>query len=135
MSSPRNRTITLSERERARRVLKLTKATKIDSRVYCGSIESALDLLPENSFDLIIADPPYNYGVDFGNDSDKRSDKEYRKWTQDWIAKLPRVASANASIYICCGWEYSALYQSALAKAGFAVLNRITWKRDKGRGA
>jgi DNA modification methylase len=135
MPSPLNRTITLSDEERACAVQKLPEKTEVVSNVYCDTVEQALTVLPENYFDLIIADPPYNYGVDFGNNSDKRSEADYREWTKGWIAQLPRVASQNASIYICCGWEYSSLYQAALESAGLSILNRITWKRDKGRGA
>src|SRR6185295_1089029 len=82
-----------------------------------------------------VADPPYNYGVDFGNGSDNRSDSEYRQWVNLWVSQLSRVAKPTASIYICCGWEYSGLYQQALEAAGLTLMNRITWKRDKGRGA
>jgi DNA modification methylase len=135
MPSPLNRTLTLSDEERSLPVPILPDHEEDVSNVYCGSVEHALDILPKSSFNLIIADPPYNYGMDFGNDSDKRTDEDYRAWTTDWILKLPRVATPNASLYICCGWEYSALYHSALEQAGFSVLNRITWKRDKGRGA
>src|ERR1041385_232971 len=135
MPSPLNRTITLTKREQRRAVSPLPLKGPIPDGAYCDTVERALEGLPSNHFDLIIADPPYNYGVDFGNNSDKRSEADYREWTMNWISKLPRVATANASIYICCAWEYSSLYQEALEGCGLHVLNRITWKREKGRGA
>src|ERR1051325_5441422 len=110
MPSPLNRTITLTDEEQRRAVSPLPSNGPIPIGVYCDTVERALEVLPAGHFDLILADPPYNYGVDFGNDSDKRSEKDYREWTMDWIVKLPRIATANASIYICCGWEYSSLY-------------------------
>lgn len=137
MPSPRNRTLTLSEEEQRSAVATLPADLKVGvpSNIYCGSVEDTLERLPANFFDLIIADPPYNYGVDFGNDSDKRSSTDYQTWTRSWISKLARVASHNASFYICAGWEASGLYQSAIEASGLTIQNRITWKRDKGRGA
>jgi len=136
MPSPRNRTLTLDPEDRVREVAKISDHFgTLRSGIYLGEVEESLQVLPEESFDLIIADPPYNYGVDFGNNSDKRSDAEYCGWIRAWISLLPRVAKPTASIYICCGWEYSADYQRALESAGLTILNRITWKRDKGRGA
>jgi len=105
------------------------------SNVYRADVIEALDILPGNHFDLIVADPPYNYGIDFGNDSDKRNDAEYRAWTRNWVQKLVRISKPSASFYICIGWEYSGFYQQELEAAGLTILNRITWKRDKGRGA
>lgn len=40
--------------------------------------------LQENSAQIIIADPPYNIGKDFGNDSDKQPMEEYLKWSEKW---------------------------------------------------
>jgi DNA modification methylase len=136
MPSSRNRTVTLDEDDLRRQVVNLPRSGEdFRSGIYCGEVEDALDCLPPESCDLIVADPPYNYGVDFGNGSDRRSDIDYREWLHNWIAKLPRAAKPTASFYICCGWEYSGAYQQALESAGLTILNRITWKRDKGRGA
>ena len=137
MPSPLNRTITLTEEEAIATVefLPATPVTETKSNIYAGEIERALEILPHDYFDLIIADPPYNYGIDFGNRSDRRSDREYRDWVYKWIPKLIPVSKPHAAFYICTGWEYSGLYQQALEDAGLTILNRITWKRDKGRGA
>ena len=41
----------------------------------------------------------------------------------------------NGSAYVCCQWLHSGMYQVMLQEAGFNILNRITWKKDKGRGS
>ena len=105
------------------------------SGLYCGEALSALDGFPSEYFDLVIADPPYNLGHDFGNNSDAQPEESYERWMREWIAKLARPTKPHGSVYLCCDWRHSALCQSALQSSGFAVLNRITWKRDKGRGA
>ena len=136
MPSPLNKTIRLSAKEKDSVVASLPKRISSHaSGIYLGEILSALKTLPENYFDLIIADPPYNLGVDFGNESDRQSESEYRNWVYSWVALLPRVLKPNASLYLCCDWRQSSLFEDALKRTGLSVLNRITWKRDKGRGA
>jgi len=44
------------------------------------------------------------------------------------------VLKDTASIYICCDWECSGPIAEALGRY-FTVRNRITWQREKGRGA
>ncbi|MDD5769573.1 MAG: site-specific DNA-methyltransferase [Candidatus Gracilibacteria bacterium] len=59
-----------------------------------------MEKLPDNLFDIIIADPPYNIGKDFGNKSDKQNMEEYVKWSKKWIKEAFRVLSENGTIYI-----------------------------------
>jgi DNA modification methylase len=136
MPSPLNKTIRLTEAERRKVVPKADKKLSLLSNgLYCGDALTALQHLPDASFDLVIADPPYNQGIDFGNKSDKQEEKKYREWVSRWMKLLPRVLSDKGSIYICCDWIHSGFYQEELEAAGFTILNRITWKREKGRGA
>ncbi len=137
MPSILNKTLRLSETENAAplRSLPTSPLDSITPGVYLGDVIQALDILPAEYFDLIVADPPYNYGIDFGNDSDRRGKGEYETWVRAWIPKLLRVSKPNASFYLCTGWESSGLFQQALEASGLTIINRITWKRDKGRGA
>jgi site-specific DNA-methyltransferase (adenine-specific) len=41
--------------------------------------------LPDGSIDLIVADPPYGLGKDYGNDSDMRSGEDFLAWTREWL--------------------------------------------------
>ena len=136
MPSARNKTIQLDEAERQATVpVWVGLQTRPSSGIYCTSIEEALPSLPSHHFDLVIADPPYNLGRDFGNDSDNRSEADYEKWVYEWVGLLPNILTKQGSVYICTDWRHSSLYQSALESAGLNILNRITWKREKGRGA
>jgi len=56
--------------------------------------------MPDNSIDTIIADPPYNIGKDFGNDSDKQEMQQYLVWSQEWIAEAYRVLKDGGSMFI-----------------------------------
>lgn len=56
--------------------------------------------IPDNSIDTIVADPPYNIGKDFGNDSDKQDMDEYFKWSQEWIKEAYRTLTNGGSMFI-----------------------------------
>lgn len=139
--APRNRTITLTEAEKERyaeRLLTLTAPTELDAvrnRTICGDIFTALDYLPSTSVDLLFADPPYNIAKSFNRRTfTPLPAAEYEAWLDSWVSKLPRLLKPTASIYICGDWRSSAaIYR--VAEKYFVVRNRITWEREKGRGA
>ncbi len=137
MPSPLNKTLRINELpDGAVEPIAAMNATLFrESGIFQGNITEALTELKGANFDLIIADPPYNIGKDFGNDSDKRSSKDFEDWSHNWIAQIASVASATATMYVCCHWKTSGMIQAALSLHGWSVLNRITWKREKGRGA
>lgn len=56
--------------------------------------------IPDNSIDTIVADPPYNIGKDFGNDSDKQDMEEYLKWSQQWIGEAYRTLKEGGSMFV-----------------------------------
>ena len=60
-----------------------------------------LNKIPKNiKFDLVIADPPYNIGKNFGNSSDNLPLVEYIKWSEIWITKCLSLLKENGLIYI-----------------------------------
>tara|TARA_A200000113_G_C8779641_1_gene327116 strand:- start:179 stop:937 length:759 start_codon:yes stop_codon:yes gene_type:complete len=56
--------------------------------------------LPDNSADIIICDPPYNIGKDFGNNSDKQEFQNYLNWCDQWIEQCIRILKPNGTLYI-----------------------------------
>jgi len=56
--------------------------------------------MKDESVDIIIADPPYNIGKDFGNDSDKQQMDSYLKWCDEWIYECIRVLKPTGTLYI-----------------------------------
>ena len=62
-------------------------------------IEGMKDLKKE-SVDLIICDPPYNIGKDFGNDSDKKKLDDYLDWCDKWIEECFRILKPKGTMYI-----------------------------------
>ena len=108
---------------------------EIDGKLIHQDLFACIDLLPDQFIDLLIIDPPYNLTKKFGNSTfSKTSSEEYEDWLGTWMAKLKRCLKKSASLYVCCDWQSSKSVQTILEKH-FIVRNRITWEREKGRGA
>lgn len=88
----------------------------------------SLEILPtleDNSAQIIIADPPYNIGKDFGNDSDKRPMDEYLKWTEKWINECIRILKPNGTMFI---YGFSEVLALILSKVPYNINRRwIVW--------
>ena len=104
-------------------------------RTLCADIFEVLDLLPKAFADLLFLDPPYNLDKDFGGLRFARRDGDaYLAWLRSWLPRLVPALKPGASIYLCGDWESSGALQTALSEVA-VVRNRITWQREKGRGA
>ncbi len=141
MKAERNKTIEVTEKEQAellKRCTKIEKPAKIDDildKTIIGDSFEIMKYLPKGFADLIIADPPYNLFKDFGGNKFKKSSfEEYEKYTESWIEAIYPLLSENGSLYVCCDWESGMVIGNVLRKY-FVVRNRITWQREKGRGA
>jgi site-specific DNA-methyltransferase (adenine-specific) len=93
--------------------------------VIQGDALVILPTLQENSAQIIIADPPYNIGKDFGNDSDKQPMEEYLKWTEKWIKECLRVLKPNGTMFI---YGFSEILAMILSKVPYEINRRwIIW--------
>ena len=91
--------------------------------------------LPGEFIDLLILDPPYNLTRDFNGIHFKRRDSErYIAWFQKLMTLLSPMLKPRATAYVCSDWRTSALVFPVLDEQ-LIVRNRITWEREKGRGA
>lgn len=139
--APRNRTLTVSEDEKLqliRQTISLSEPTPrevIENSLIYQNLFSALDFLPDSFIDLLIVDPPYNLNKKFGkNKFSKTSAANYEEWFESWLRRVVRCLKDDASVYVCCDWRSSSVIQNVLEKY-FIIRNRITWEREKGRGA
>lgn len=108
---------------------------QIASKIIRQDIFDALPYLPDTFVDLMIIDPPYNLNKKYGESAFSRTDAvSYESWVESWLRQLIRVLKPTASVYVCCDWTSSNSIHGVLAKY-FKVRNRITWEREKGRGA
>ena len=139
--APANRTLTLSEEEfqhykqHLQKLNYKTKIAEVRDRVFCEDTFKALPYLPDRFVDLLFADPPYNLTKAFNNSRFKKTSiDQYAEWLDSWLSQTVRLLKPTASVYICGDWESSAAIQRVGEKY-FIPRNRITWEREKGRGA
>jgi site-specific DNA-methyltransferase (adenine-specific) len=98
------------------------------NKIFNQDILSGVNQIPDNSLDLIIADPPYCLGKDYGNNSDKMKPQDYLAWSQKWIdAVLPKLKNTG-SMYVFLTWRYSPEIFSYL-KTKMTMVNEIIWDR------
>src|SRR5713226_7841927 len=141
LRAPRNRTIDLSREDRQRLRLRFIEAASLRHSgmppigTILGDSMEIVKLLPESFVDLLILDPPYNLNKTFnGLKFNKLPVKDYTSWLDSVVVKLRPLLKNTASIYICGDWHTSASIFEVASKH-FVVRNRITWEREKGRGA
>ncbi|NBO18050.1 MAG: site-specific DNA-methyltransferase [Proteobacteria bacterium] len=139
--APQNRTLAMLPREAealAQQLLVLKRSAKlgdVKDRVLLQDMEKAVTLLPAACVDLLVLDPPYNLSKQFGESRFlRKSMAAYEAQLDGWVRPLLPLLKQNASVYICGDWQSSpAIY--AVAEKYFTVRGRITWEREKGRGA
>lgn len=139
--APRNRTIEIGADEVVSLQKQLVSSDQLgdrphsDNLVICGDAFEVLPRLPNCHFDLLFADPPYNLTKRFGKESFReRSSDEYEEWLDSWLKLCVPLLKPGASAYICGDWRSGSVIQSVGSRY-FKLQNRITWEREKGRGA
>ena len=107
----------------------------IRDRSINGDSFQVVRQFPDRFADLALVDPPYNLDKRYdGLNFKHQSTGEYQEYTQRWIDLIKPKLTPTASLYVFADWQTSVALAPVLA-ANFTVKNRITWQREKGRGA
>ena len=72
----------------------------VQNTIYNEDCILGMKKIKDSSVDIIICDPPYNIGKDFGNDSDKQKMDDYLIWCDQWIAECLRILKPHGTLYI-----------------------------------
>lgn len=111
------------------------KISDIKNKTINGDSFSVLKKIKEKFADLMIVDPPYNISKDYhGFKFGSKDNLNYEIYTKSWIEATLPLLKENSSIYVCCDWKSSLIIGKILSEY-FNIQNRITWQREKGRGA
>ncbi len=138
--APRNRTLEVAAGEipalRSRLVFDASGLDGAENKIVCGdALEILSKLNPERKFDLLFADPPYNLTKTFGKERfNERSSDAYERWLDSWLKLCIPLLKDTASVYICGDWRSGSAIQNVGSRY-MKLQNRITWEREKGRGA
>lgn len=101
----------------------------------CGDAIELFKSIESNSIDLIVADPPYNLGKNYGNNHDFKETDDYIKFTRDWLSEASRVLKPNGTIYVFMGVRFiSYLYDIMDRDVKLNFNSWIVWHYTQGLG-
>jgi len=134
-----NRTIQIDDNEITELEAMLSDKDSIADCVYDrivnGDLFEIIDSIPDGCANLIIIDPPYNLRKDFGDKTFKTMKTgEYEDYLRSWFHKVCKKLTPDGSLYMCGDWKCTSSIQRVIEEE-LTILNRITWQREKGRGA
>lgn len=139
--APRNRTLTCSQAEvenYSRLLSRLdgkASPAELEGKVINQDLFEAAKHLPEAFADLIILDPPYNLSKNFHGHLFKGREKdEYAEYFGAILDAVLPALKPGGTLYVCSDWKTS-MHIAPLLEERLCVRNRITWEREKGRGA
>lgn len=117
---------------------KLSKSLELENildKTINQDLFSVLEFLPSNAFDLIVADPPYHLTKTFNGRTFRwKTTQDYEDYLESWIPEMVRLLKPHGSMYVCGDWRSSSAVHR-VAEKYLKIQNRITWEREKGRGA
>lgn len=103
----------------------VTEQINLKQDVILGDSLSILPTLASESAQIVIADPPYNIGKDFGNMSDKQPMDEYLIWCETWIKECLRILKPNGTMFI---YGFSEILALIMSKVPYNINRRwIVW--------
>ena len=136
----RNRTLTVSESEipaLEKSIMSVDdlKRSFVDNAIVNANLFDCLEYIPNDYFNLIIIDPPYNLDKDFhGKKFSSMKSSAYEDYLRSWFYKVCDKLAPNGTLYMCGDWKCTSSMQRVIEER-LTVINRITWQREKGRGA
>lgn len=107
----------------------------IEQRVILGDALQEMQKLEAASVDLIVADPPYNLGKDYGNNHDIKGFDDYLAFSKQWLSEACRLLKPNGTIYVFMGFRFiSYLYNILDRDLGMFFNGWIVWHYTQGIG-
>ena len=111
------------------------------NQILHGDCIEVLNIFPENSADLIFADPPYNLQLQKDlyrpnmtkvdaviDDWDKFEDyKAYDRFTLEWLSACRRVLKDTGTIWVIGSYHNIFRVGAIMQDLGFWILNDILW--------
>ena len=106
-----------------------------DIQIITGDAVQGMRKLNSASVDLVIADPPYNLGKDYGNNHDIKGFDEYLAFSRDWLREAHRLLKPNGTLYVFMGFRFiSYLYDILDRELQMFFNNWIVWHYTQGMG-
>ena len=104
-------------------------------KIILGDSLQVLEQIPANTIDLVVADPPYNLGKDYGNNHDLKGFEEYLHFSRKWLKLAHEKLKPTGTIYVFMGVRFvSYLYHILDQEIGMYFNSWITWHYTQGIG-
>jgi site-specific DNA-methyltransferase (adenine-specific) len=100
--------------------------------IVVGDCIGGMDSMVPESVDLIIADPPYNLGKDFGVWKESDRETEWIEWTHKWLASAERVLRPGGAIFVYGIHKHLCWVQCELYRLGLTYRRQIIWNYENG---
>lgn len=68
--------------------------------IHHGDAIEILKKYPDESVDLVFADPPYNLDKDYSAYDDERPERNYIEWCNDWLYEYSRILKPTGSLFV-----------------------------------
>jgi DNA modification methylase len=104
----------------------------VTNRILTGDCLAILPTLDKHSVDLVLADPPYNIGLNYGAGPKADRRKDYDLWCERWINWCYRALKPTGSMWIISGQEHGADIDIAMQRCDMTMRNRVTWAESFG---
>lgn len=99
-------------------------------KIIHGDALEALKTLPDNSVDLIFADPPYNIGKNFNGHIEKwKTEEAYLEWCYEWLDLCIQKLKPNGSFYVMTATQFMPYFDIHLRNK-LTILSRLVWSYD-----
>ncbi|PIP76378.1 MAG: hypothetical protein COW85_14625 [Ignavibacteria bacterium CG22_combo_CG10-13_8_21_14_all_37_15] len=96
-------------------------------KIIFGDTLVALAALPDNSIDLIFADPPYNIGKNFSGQRDKwDTDEDYLNWCYKWLDLCVQKMKTNGSFYVMTATQFMPFFDIYLSKKLYILSRSVS---------
>ena len=103
--------------------------------IRCGEAIELFKDIPSGSVSLIVADPPYNLGKDYGNNHDLKGFEEYLEFTKKWTYEAKRVLTEDGSMYVFMGVRFISYLYDILDREQELFFNSwVVWHYTQGLG-
>jgi len=100
--------------------------------ILIGDCVEHLRQLPENTADLIVADPPYNLDKDFGEWKEISRKNEWLDWSKQWLNECHRVLKPGGNIFVYGIHHHLCWIQCHMYTLGLDYRRQIIWHYENG---
>ena len=107
------------------------KKFEINTIVHGDCIDE-LKRIPDSSTQLVVADPPYNLGPQFGNKKEWNRDSDWISWCNEWLSECHRILQDDGNIFVYGIHHYLCYLQVQLYELGFKYRRQIIWNYENG---